>query len=95
MDEYLHAYEEYWDELDETAEELVEYEDRTLFSTWNLSLGHVQEQFPEVAELLRLLAYTRQRIMVIHASHLLPPRQCPFIHRFCLLILTLLPQHLR
>jgi hypothetical protein len=57
VDEYLYAYEEYWDELDDTAEELVEYEDRTLFSTWNLSLVHVRAQYPDVAELLRLLAY--------------------------------------
>ena len=57
VDEYLHSYEEYWDELDETVEELIEYEDRTLFSTWNLSLTRVRAQYPEVAELLRLLAY--------------------------------------
>jgi hypothetical protein len=55
--EYLEAYEECWYELDDTSEELVEYEDRTLFSTWNLSLTQVQAQHPEVAELLRLLAY--------------------------------------
>ena len=55
--EYLHAYEECWSELDDTSDELVEYEDRTLFSTWNLSLAQVQAQQPEAAELLRLLAY--------------------------------------
>jgi hypothetical protein len=57
VDEYLHIYEEYWHELDDTAEELVEYGDRTLFSTWNLSLAHVRAQHPDVAELLSLLAY--------------------------------------
>jgi hypothetical protein len=55
--EYLEAYEECWQELCEDAEELLEYEDRTLFSTWNLSLTQVQAQDAEAAELLRLLAY--------------------------------------
>lgn len=55
--EYLEIYEQYWQELRDNADELLEYEDRTLFSTWNLSLTQVQAQDPEAAELLRLLAY--------------------------------------
>lgn len=39
--DYLEAYETHWQELSDNAEELLEYEDRTLFSTWNLSLAHV------------------------------------------------------
>jgi tetratricopeptide (TPR) repeat protein len=54
---YLDAYEENWHELSDDAEELLDYEGRTLFSTWNLSFMHVQSQDPDAAECLRLLAY--------------------------------------
>ena len=55
--QYLDAYEHYWHELNETVEELLEYEDRTLFSTWNLSLIQVRAGNLEAAEILRLLPY--------------------------------------
>jgi tetratricopeptide (TPR) repeat protein len=35
----------------------LEYENRNLFSTWNLSLAQVRARDPDAAELLRLLAY--------------------------------------
>jgi hypothetical protein len=50
-------YERSWQDLSEDAEELVEYENRTLFSTWNLSLTQVHTQDANAVELLRLLAY--------------------------------------
>jgi tetratricopeptide (TPR) repeat protein len=55
--EYLDAYETCWHELSDNAGELLEYENRTLFSTWSLSLAQVRARDPDAAELLRLLAY--------------------------------------
>ena len=50
-------YQESWDDLADNSNELLEYADRTLYSTWNLSLKQVQDQDPEAADLLRLMAY--------------------------------------
>jgi tetratricopeptide (TPR) repeat protein len=55
--EYLQMYEESWDDLARNSHELLEYRDRTLYSTWNLSLKRVQAHDPEAAQLLRLMAY--------------------------------------
>lgn len=55
--EYLKLYEDSWHDLEENSKELLEYEDRTLYSTWNLSLKQVRAQDNEAAELLRLMAY--------------------------------------
>jgi hypothetical protein len=57
LGEYLDAYERYWQDLSDNAEELLEYEDRTLFSTLNLSLDRVRARDPHAAELMRFLAY--------------------------------------
>ena len=55
--DYLQMYEESWNDLAENSDELLEYEDKTLYSTWNLSLKQVEAQDPEAAEILRLIAY--------------------------------------
>jgi hypothetical protein len=55
--EYLEAYESGWDDLTQDAHGLLEYEDRTLYLTWNLSLKQIQVLDSEAAELLRLMAY--------------------------------------
>ena len=57
LGDYLEAYEPYWQDLSDNAEELFEYEDRTLFSTWNLSLDRVRARDPDAAELMHFLAY--------------------------------------
>jgi tetratricopeptide (TPR) repeat protein len=57
FDEYLRLYEDSWDDLEQNSEELLEYEDRQLYTTWNLSLKQVHAQDAEAAALLRLLAY--------------------------------------
>ncbi|KAL8888834.1 MAG: hypothetical protein Q9215_003786 [Flavoplaca cf. flavocitrina] len=53
---YLHMYEQSWEELAENSDGLMEY-DRTLYSTWNLSLKQVAAQDPKAAELFRLMGY--------------------------------------
>ncbi|KAL9607687.1 MAG: hypothetical protein Q9167_007423 [Letrouitia subvulpina] len=50
-------YEQSWDELAENSDSLIEYDDRTLYSTWNLSLKQVAAQDPQAAELFRLMGY--------------------------------------
>jgi tetratricopeptide (TPR) repeat protein len=55
--EYLVLYDQQWHELRENADQLLEYEDRTLFSTWNLSLEQVRKQNSAAADLMSFLAY--------------------------------------
>jgi hypothetical protein len=56
FDDYLRLYQDSWDELPD-SHGLMEYGDRTLYSTWNLSFKRVEAQGPEAAELLRFTAY--------------------------------------
>ncbi|KAL8742599.1 MAG: hypothetical protein Q9190_004939 [Brigantiaea leucoxantha] len=55
--DYFQMYEQSWDELAENSDGLMEYDDRTLYSTWNLSLKQVAAQDPQAAELFRLMGY--------------------------------------
>ncbi|KAL8763810.1 MAG: hypothetical protein Q9194_007254, partial [Teloschistes cf. exilis] len=55
--DYLHIYEQSWEELAENSDNLMEYDYRTLYSTWNLSLKQVAAQDPQAAELFRLIGY--------------------------------------
>ncbi|RDW91132.1 hypothetical protein BP5796_02297 [Coleophoma crateriformis] len=54
---YLQMYEVSWKDLAENSDELLDYEDRTLYSTWNLSLKRIEAQEPEAVQMLRLMAY--------------------------------------
>jgi tetratricopeptide (TPR) repeat protein len=55
--EYLKLYEDSWNELGDNSDGLMEYGDRTLYSTWNVSLKRVEAQDPEAAQLVRFTAY--------------------------------------
>jgi tetratricopeptide (TPR) repeat protein len=55
--DYLKLYGDSWRSLDRYSEELLDYEDRTLYSTWNISHTQIQAQDAMAAELLRLMAY--------------------------------------
>ncbi|KAL8980508.1 MAG: hypothetical protein Q9177_005861 [Variospora cf. flavescens] len=55
--EYLQMYEQSWTDLAENSDGLMEYDDRTLYSTWNLSLKQVAAQDPQAAKLFRLMGY--------------------------------------
>jgi tetratricopeptide (TPR) repeat protein len=50
-------YEKSWDELAQNSDKSQDYEDRTLYTTWNLSLKQVEAQDPEAAQILRLIVY--------------------------------------
>jgi hypothetical protein len=57
LEDYIRFYTESWLKLQKTSPELLSYEDRTLYSTWNLSFEHVKRKDVSAAQLLRLLAY--------------------------------------
>ena len=57
FDEYLESYDNSWSDLGQYSRGPMDYEERTLFSTWNVSFQQVQAQDPEAAELLKLMAY--------------------------------------
>ncbi|KAI0002828.1 hypothetical protein F4779DRAFT_602714 [Xylariaceae sp. FL0662B] len=55
--DYLSLYKESWAELQKTSPQLSSYEERTLYSTWQLSYDHIKQENRLSAELLRLWAY--------------------------------------
>ncbi|KAF2434644.1 kinesin light chain 1, partial [Tothia fuscella] len=55
--DYLRLYKESWGRLQKSSPELSSYEDRTLYSTWQISFDHVEQQNGLSAKLLRLWAY--------------------------------------
>ncbi|TEY63628.1 hypothetical protein BOTCAL_0153g00160 [Botryotinia calthae] len=54
---YIQLYENRWNELAQNSEERLEYADRTLYTTWNVSLKQVEAQNPEARQMLQLFAY--------------------------------------
>ncbi|KAF8853548.1 HET-domain-containing protein [Acephala macrosclerotiorum] len=55
--DYLRLYKESWVQLQESSPELSSYEDRTLYSTWQISFNHVKQQNDLSAKLLCFWAY--------------------------------------
>ncbi|CZR53592.1 related to calcium-independent phospholipase A2 [Phialocephala subalpina] len=55
--DYLRLYRKSWAKLQKTSPELSSYEDRTLYSTWQISFERVEQQNLLSAQLLRLWAY--------------------------------------
>lgn len=55
VQEYLDEYERNW--VTDDSENLSEYADRTLFTTWNMSIEKLKNQDPHAAELLRISAF--------------------------------------
>src|SRR6195952_5477830 len=55
--DYLRLYRASWLRLQQTSPEVSSYEDRQLYSTWQLSLEHIQQQNQLSAKLLQLWAY--------------------------------------
>ena len=55
--DYLHLYHSNRDKLYQSSRGLLDYDDRTLYSTWNMSYQPIQGQDPSAAELSRLMAY--------------------------------------
>ena len=57
FDDYLELYNNDWGDLNQHDRGPVDYEGRTLYSTWNVSFQQVRQQDPAAAELLQLMAY--------------------------------------
>jgi len=57
FEDYLQLYNNSWNDLSQYSSAPVDYEERTLYSTWNVSLKHIQDQDPTAAKLLKLMAY--------------------------------------
>jgi tetratricopeptide (TPR) repeat protein len=55
--DYLRLYRASWLKLQQTSPEVSSYEDRALYSTWQLSFDHVKQRNELSAKLLRLWAY--------------------------------------
>ncbi|KAF2469609.1 tetratricopeptide repeat domain-containing protein, partial [Lindgomyces ingoldianus] len=55
--DYLRLYKASWRKLQKTSPQISSYEDRQLYSTWQLSLDHIILQNKHSAMLLRLWAY--------------------------------------
>jgi tetratricopeptide (TPR) repeat protein len=55
--DYLQSYKASWLRLQRKTPRLLLYEDRALYSTWNISLHHVKQQSELATKLLQLWAY--------------------------------------
>jgi tetratricopeptide (TPR) repeat protein len=55
--DYLGLYKASWLRLQQKTPELLSYEDRALYSTWNISLEHVKQQSMLAFKLLQMWAY--------------------------------------
>ncbi|KAH6673053.1 hypothetical protein B0J14DRAFT_654782 [Halenospora varia] len=61
LSDYLRLYKESWVQLQKSSPELSSYEDRTLYSTWQISFNHVKRQNDLSAKLLCFWAYFDSR----------------------------------
>jgi hypothetical protein len=57
LEVYLRNYRASWKKLQTKSPRLMSYQDRTLYSTWNMSLTHIEMQNKSAGQLLRLLGY--------------------------------------
>jgi tetratricopeptide (TPR) repeat protein len=57
FERYLQEYEERWYIDPRRPLQLQEYQDRTLYTTWDLSYTRLESEDPDAAKLLKLLAY--------------------------------------
>ncbi|KAF2228463.1 HET-domain-containing protein [Viridothelium virens] len=55
--DYLRLYRASWLDLQTTSPQLSSYEDRSLYTTWQITLSRIQQQNPASAKLLKLWAY--------------------------------------
>jgi tetratricopeptide (TPR) repeat protein len=74
LSDYLRLYKASWLKLQTTSPQLESYEDRSLYTTWQITFDRIQQQNPASAALLKLWAYfNRQDIwfeLLRHANSL-------------------------
>ncbi|KAH8757093.1 hypothetical protein BGZ57DRAFT_645583 [Hyaloscypha finlandica] len=54
LSDYLRLYKASWLKLQTTSPQLVSYEDRSLYTTWQITFNRIQQQNPASASLLKL-----------------------------------------
>jgi tetratricopeptide (TPR) repeat protein len=57
LSDYLQLYKASWLKLQTTSPQLKSYEDRSLYTTWQITFDQIQQQNPASASLLKLWAY--------------------------------------
>src|SRR5947209_3603526 len=57
LSDYLRLYKASWLKLQTTSPQLESYEDRSLYTTWQITFDRIQQQNPASASLLKLWAY--------------------------------------
>ncbi|KAJ5624187.1 hypothetical protein N7510_000496 [Penicillium lagena] len=57
FERYLQEYEKRWNVDPRRTRKLQEYQERTLYTTWDLSYSRLEKEDPDAAKLLKLLAY--------------------------------------
>ncbi|GLI79762.1 hypothetical protein PoHVEF18_008103 [Penicillium ochrochloron] len=57
FEHYLQEYEKRWNINPRRPIQLQEYQERTLYTTWNLSYSRLEKEDPDAAKMLKLLAY--------------------------------------
>ncbi|KAJ6118982.1 hypothetical protein N7471_013602 [Penicillium samsonianum] len=57
FERYLHQYEKRWNIDPRRPTKLNEYEERTLYTTWDISYARLEKEDPDAAKILKLLAY--------------------------------------
>lgn len=67
--QYLEAYEQRWQIDRRRPVQLLEYRDRTLYMTWNLSYNQLKDDDPDAAQMLKLLAYFDNQEMWFELFH--------------------------
>ncbi|KGO78557.1 Tetratricopeptide-like helical [Penicillium italicum] len=57
FERYLQEYEKRWNVDPRRPAKLLEYEERALYTTWDISYSRLEKEDPEAAKMLKLLAY--------------------------------------
>jgi tetratricopeptide (TPR) repeat protein len=57
FEHYIQEYEKRWNIDPRQPVQLQRYQERTLYTTWNLSYSHLEKEDPDAAKMLKLLAY--------------------------------------
>jgi hypothetical protein len=61
LSDYLQLYKASWLKLQITSPQLESYENRSLYTTWQITFDQIQQQNPASASLLKLWAYFNQQ----------------------------------
>lgn len=69
FEQYLQVYEQQWHVSQRRPLRLQEYQDRTLYTTWNLSYQRLENEDQEAAQMLKALAYFDHQVIWFELLH--------------------------